>query len=309
MLERRGDPLQHAHVARGEDVGGGGEAARARRQDLRRGLAAHELRPAEVQVAAPGSRPSRRRRGRRWRWRRRRGTPAASRRGGSAARCGGLRLVAAHEQRAVDAVALEQRDQHVAERVGPDRAGAAHLGAELGQHSAVPPAVPAAVMRISSTSAPPWPSGIASTGRTSTSRTCTHADDRASRGPRAPVAASATAEITARRCSSSSVARLADRGGAPVERRRPLEQSGRAHAASGRGRGRARRGWPSAPPTAPRAPRARRRRARRVPNVAYGATGSSRRGRASRSGRTAARRDARQRGGHRRVVCTTAPAL
>ena len=39
--------------------------------------------------------------------------------------------------------------------------------------SAVPPAEPAAVMRISSTSSPPWPSGIASTGRTSTSSTCT----------------------------------------------------------------------------------------------------------------------------------------
>ena len=39
--------------------------------------------------------------------------------------------------------------------------------------SANPPADPAAVIRISSTSCPPCPSGIASTGRTSTSRTCT----------------------------------------------------------------------------------------------------------------------------------------
>ena len=43
----------------------------------------------------------------------------------------------------------------------------------LASTSAVPPAEPAAVIRISSTSWPPWPSGIASTGRTSTSSTCT----------------------------------------------------------------------------------------------------------------------------------------
>ena len=43
----------------------------------------------------------------------------------------------------------------------------------LASVSAVPPAEPAAVIRICSTSAPPWPSGIASTGRTSTSSTCT----------------------------------------------------------------------------------------------------------------------------------------
>ena len=42
--------------------------------------------------------------------------------------------VAAQQQRGVDAVALEQREQHVAGRVGADRARAADLRAELGQH-------------------------------------------------------------------------------------------------------------------------------------------------------------------------------
>ena len=45
----------------------------------------------------------------------------------------GLDVVAADEQRGVDPVALEQADEHLADRVGADRAGAAHLGAELRQ--------------------------------------------------------------------------------------------------------------------------------------------------------------------------------
>ena len=43
----------------------------------------------------------------------------------------------------------------------------------LASTTAVPPAEPAGVTLISSTSWPPWPSGISSTGRTSTSSTCT----------------------------------------------------------------------------------------------------------------------------------------
>jgi hypothetical protein len=50
----------------------------------------------------------------------------------------GLHVVAAHEQRRVDAVAPEQRHEHVAERIGADRAGAAHGGAEPGQHQGGP---------------------------------------------------------------------------------------------------------------------------------------------------------------------------
>ena len=109
------------------------------------------------------------------RWRRRRGTPGASRRGGSAARSPTSATSSRRtSSERVDAVALEQRHEHVAERVGPDRAGAsARRRRAWPARARCRPPLPAAVMRISSTSAPPWPSGIASTGRTSTSRTCT----------------------------------------------------------------------------------------------------------------------------------------
>ena len=119
-------------------------------------------------ISAGGRRP-----GRRCRWRRSRGRPAARRRADRQHAGGGLHVVAAHEQRGVDAVALEQGEQHVADRVAADRARARTSAPSFASVSAVPPAEPAAVMRISSTSSPPWPSGIASTGRTSTSSTCT----------------------------------------------------------------------------------------------------------------------------------------
>ena len=66
-----------------------------------------------------------------------------------------------------------RRVQHVAQHVGADGARAADLRPSLASVSAVPPAEPAAVIRISSTSAPPWPAGISSTGRARMSATCT----------------------------------------------------------------------------------------------------------------------------------------
>jgi hypothetical protein len=52
--------------------------------------------------------------------------------------CGGLHVVAPHEQLRVHAVALQQRKQHVPGRVAPDGARAPHLRAELGKHERGP---------------------------------------------------------------------------------------------------------------------------------------------------------------------------
>ena len=135
--------------------------SRAKARILRRLLAAHELGRAEVQVGGGRRSPPTARRPRcRWRWRRRRGRRAASRRDGSAAR---WPRSAPPSRRTSSAVSTpsrrEQVEQHVAERVGPDRPGAADLGAELGQRDRRPAGRPGAVIRISSTSWPPWPCG------------------------------------------------------------------------------------------------------------------------------------------------------
>ena len=84
----------------------------------------------------------------------------------------------------------------------------------LASVTAVPPAEPAGVTRISSTSWPPWPSGISSTGRTRTSSTCTPMAITVGavltgfvlrRGVRVlPYPRSTTAAITASRWSESS---------------------------------------------------------------------------------------------------------
>ena len=86
----------------------------------------------------------------------------------------GLHAVAAHEQRtcrrrggrAARAARRRARRCRSLRRCAPS-------APSLASATAVPPAEPAAVIRISSTSVPPWPSGIASTGRASTSTTCT----------------------------------------------------------------------------------------------------------------------------------------
>ncbi len=101
----------------------------------------------------------------------------------------------------------------------------------LARTSAVPPAAPAAVMRISSTSSPPWPSGITSTGRASTSSTCT------------PMAIALTPATSSLRAAHGAVPALhhrgqdglqvlvaerprrAQRGRAPVDRAGPLQQA------------------------------------------------------------------------------------
>ena len=55
VLERRADPVEQPGLARREDVGRGHDAVLAgAREDLRGGLAAHELGPAEVQVRRGG---------------------------------------------------------------------------------------------------------------------------------------------------------------------------------------------------------------------------------------------------------------
>ena len=57
VLERGRDPVEQARLAGREHVGGGDGAVLARvRQHLRRGLAAHELGPAEVHVGRGGDR-------------------------------------------------------------------------------------------------------------------------------------------------------------------------------------------------------------------------------------------------------------
>jgi hypothetical protein len=104
-------------------------------EDLGRGLAAHELRPADVQVRRGGD-----------------GLPRRVVRPVGGVRTdhveggtrpvradrqhagGGLHAVAAQQQRGVDAVATQQGEQLVAECIGADGTGAAHGGAELGEH-------------------------------------------------------------------------------------------------------------------------------------------------------------------------------
>ena len=57
LRQRRRDPLEQAGVARGQDVGGRDDALLARmREDPSRRLAAHELRPSEMQVPGGGDR-------------------------------------------------------------------------------------------------------------------------------------------------------------------------------------------------------------------------------------------------------------
>ena len=87
--------------------------------------------PPRCRWVTPRARPSRRRRARRWRWRRRRGTPGGCRPGGSEARSPMSGRRRGDEQRGVDPGPPEQREEHLADLVGADRAGAAHLGPEL----------------------------------------------------------------------------------------------------------------------------------------------------------------------------------
>ena len=214
----------------------------------------------------------------------------------------GLDVVAAHEQRGVDAVALEQGEQHVAGRVGADRAGALHLRRRASRARApCRRPSPPAVIRISSTSSPPWPSGIASTGRTSTSSTCTpmrrspssrrssllvrpgaSCRSRARARPRPPPGAAPRRARAARRSRR--------RASRPCT---PTRAAARSSSAVGRvaARARSRRGSPSARRAGPRARRAPPSASSGVPNVAYGATRTGpAEQRASRSARTAARR-------------------
>ena len=108
----------------------------------------------------------------------------------------------------------------------------------LASTSAVPPADPAAVMRISSTSSPPWPSGIASTGRTSTSSTCTPIAERphlVAHRSSSTLRVRAVAARQRRRHHRLALlgaehARLAERGRSPVDRAGPLEQQRAARA-------------------------------------------------------------------------------
>src|SRR4051812_29884044 len=88
--------------------------------------------------------------------------------------------------------------------------------------TAVPPAAPAGDSRISSISAPPCPSGIASTGRPSTSRMC--APSATTSGTRRPVAELLHLTGHVGQLVLAEYGRLADLRRVPVEAAPPLEQ-------------------------------------------------------------------------------------
>src|SRR5437764_11910790 len=88
--------------------------------------------------------------------------------------------------------------------------------------TAVPPAAPAGDRRISSISAPPCPSGIASTGRPSTSRMCApNATTSGTRGP-VPELLHLTGHVGELLLAQDG--RLADLRRVPVQAAGPLEQ-------------------------------------------------------------------------------------
>src|SRR4051812_19604574 len=93
--------------------------------------------------------------------------------------------------------------------------------------TAVPPAAPAGDRRISSISAPPWPSGIASTGRPSTSRIC--APSATTSGTRGTVAEPLHLRGHVGELLLRQDRRLADLLRVPVQRGGPLEQERALH--------------------------------------------------------------------------------
>src|SRR3954468_12172729 len=93
--------------------------------------------------------------------------------------------------------------------------------------TAVPPAAPAGESRISSISAPPCPSGIASTGRPSTSRMC--APSATTSGTRGTVAEPLDLRRDVRELLLAQHRRLADLLRVPVQRAGPLEQQRTLH--------------------------------------------------------------------------------
>ena len=148
--------------------------SRAPGQQLARGGAAEELGSAEVEVRDPAQRrtievvegegavgadavPGR----------------AVAVRAHGEHRGGRLVVVLARQPAGVDALAAEQREQGVADRVGAHGADAEHLGAEPGETTPVPPAVPAGDIRMVSTTCPSLRSGIDSMPTTWVSSTCT----------------------------------------------------------------------------------------------------------------------------------------
>src|SRR5215208_2661117 len=99
----------------------------------------------------------------------------------------------------------------------------------LASVTAAPAAVPAGVMRISSTSCPPWPSGIASTGRASTSTTCTPIAIAVMSPAIVDLLGGSVAALERGRHDRLALvvgqrSRRSDRGGAPVDVAGPLQQ-------------------------------------------------------------------------------------